>query len=148
MNDDLNQRLKLCLFFCRAAVFIVFLIWTYDKLARPEHGIHMMVKFYYVPQGIAEALVLILGLIELVLLILFVLGFFKRFTRAVFLFLSVLAVAAPKVVIGYYKAIAVEPHPTILYYTGFCLLACAFIVYYLRDYDTLYSCNQKPSSNV
>lgn len=143
MTDELKQRLPLCLFFCRLAVFIVFLIWTYDKLARPEHGIHMMVKFYYVPKSIAEALVLILGVIELVLLILFVLGMYKRFTRAVFLFLSVLAVAAPKVVAGYYRAIVVEPHPTILYYTGFCLLACAFIVYYLRDYDTLYSIKPK-----
>ena len=42
MNNDLEKRLAYCLFACRLAVFIVFLVWTYDKLVRPEHGAHMM----------------------------------------------------------------------------------------------------------
>lgn len=148
MNNDLKQRLALSLLFCRLAVFVVFLIWTYDKLARPEHGIHMLKKFYYFPASLAEAVVILFGVVELVLLILFVLGYFKKFTRGIFLFLSVLAVAMPKVVLGYYNAIFVEAHPTILYFTGFCLLACAFAVYYLRDYDTLFSLDKKTTTTA
>lgn len=138
MNEDNQKRIGLCLFFCRVAVFIVFLVWTYNKLVRPEHGVHMMGKFYHIG-GLSELVIIIFSVFELVMCFLFVLGFYKRFTRGFFLFLSILAVAMPTVIVGYWKAIVVQAHPTILYFTGFCLLACAFAVYYLRDLDTRYS---------
>lgn len=139
MNDDLQKRLRLVLLFCRISVFIVFAIWTYDKIVRPEHGIHMLKKFYHFPAGLAESVNMTFGLIELVLCVLLILGLYTRIVRGIFLFLATLAISMPMVIYGYYKAIFVEAHPTILYFTGFCLFACAFTIYYLRDYDTLYS---------
>ena len=65
--------------------------------------------------------------------------YYKRVTRGFFVLLSLLAVGMPRVIEGYIRAITVEAHPTILYFTGFCLLAFAFTLYYLRDYDTLFS---------
>lgn len=42
MSKGLEQRLEICLLACRLATFIVFLVWAYDKLVRPEHGVYMM----------------------------------------------------------------------------------------------------------
>lgn len=139
MKNDLEKRLGLCLFFCRMGVSIVFLVWTYDKLVRPEHGVRIWTKFYLIPASLAETAVTLMAIIELVLIVAMALGLFKRLTRGIFLFLSILAVSVPEVVKGYVTAILHEPHPTILYFTGFCLLACAFAIYYLRDYDTRFS---------
>lgn len=138
VDNDLSKRLRLCLFFCRLGVFIVFLIWTYNKLIRPEYGAYIMDEYYLIP-NVPEFIILIFGAFELVMCFLFVLGFYKRFTRGFFLFLSVLAISSPEVIRGYFKAILVEAHPTILFITGLCLFACSFMVYYLRDHDNFLS---------
>jgi hypothetical protein len=137
-DNALESRLRLCLFFCRLGVFIVFLIWTYNKLIRPEYGVYIMSEYYLIP-NVPEILILIFGGFELIMCLLFVLGFYKRLTRGFFLFLSVLAISSPEVIRGYFTAILVEAHPTILFFTGLCLFACSFMVYYLRDYDTRFS---------
>ena len=137
-SADLLNRLRLCLLCCRLGVFIVFLVWTYNKLIRPEHGVHIMGKFYSAP-GLSEGLIIGFSIFELAMCVLLVLGYYKRVTRGFFVLLSLLAVGMPRVIEGYIRAITVEAHPTILYFTGFCLLACAFTLYYLRDYDTLFS---------
>ena len=139
MNDNnVEKNLAWCLFFCRLAVFIVFSVWTYNKFARPEHSIEMMSTYYMIP-GVSEILITLFGLVELVLVVFLVLGLFKRIARGFFLFLSILAISVPKVVEGYYSAIFHEAHPTILFFTGFCVFACCFALYYLRDYDTKWS---------
>lgn len=133
-----EKRLGLCLFFCRLAVFIIFSIWAYIKLARPEDSIEIAQRFYMIA-NVSETAMLAFGLFQLVVCLLFVAGLFKTATRLFFLALSILAVSVPEVLKGYVTAMTVEAHPTILYFTGFCLLACAFAVYTLRDYDTFLS---------
>lgn len=141
MNKDLEQRLGICLFLCRLSAAIVFLIWAYDKLVRPEHGVYMM-DTYFFTSGVSEASIQIFGVFEVIMCILFLLGLFKRVTRGFFLFLSVVAVSVPEVLKGYYTALFIVAHPTILFFTGFCLLACTFGVYYLRDYDNKFTLNR------
>ena len=142
MISDLEKRLAYCLLACRLGVFIVFLVWTYNKLVRPEHGVHMMGKFYFIP-GLTETVILAFSVFELVMCVLLLIGLYKRLVRGFFLFLSILAVAVPQVIQGYIKAITEQAHPTILYFTGFCLLACSISIYVLRDYDTLFSISKK-----
>ncbi len=139
MNDNnVEKNLAWCLFFCRLAVFIVFSVWTYNKFARPEHGVEMMSTYYWIP-GVPEIVITVFGALEVVLVVLLVLGLYKRVTRGFFLFLSILAVSVPEVLKGYVAAIFHEAHPTILFFTGFCVFACCFTIYYLRDYDTKFS---------
>lgn len=134
----IEKPLAWCLLFCRIAVFIIFAAWSYDKFVRPEHGVEILATYYLIP-GISETVVLMFGILQLVMLILLICGLFKRLVRGFFLALSVIAVSAPGVLKGYVDAILVVPHPTILFYTGFCVLACCFSLYYLRDYDTKFS---------
>jgi|MEHZ01.2.fsa_nt_MEHZ010455746.1_2 uncharacterized membrane protein YphA (DoxX/SURF4 family) len=148
MSVDVSTRLSWCLFFCRVAVFIIFVAWGYDKLVRPDHGVAMMANYYFV-SGISETLITLFGVVELALATMLLLGLYKRFIRGVFLFLSLLAVSVPEVLKGYYTAIADAPNPTILFFTGFCLLACSFGIYYLRDLDTkfCFADKNKPSES-
>jgi hypothetical protein len=141
MNDnniEIEKKLGWCLFFCRVAVFIVFAVWVYDKFARPEHGVEMMSTYYWI-SGVPEIMVTLFGVLELVLIVMLVLGLYKRVARGFFLFLSALAISVPEVLEGYFTAIFHEAHPTILFFTGFCVFACCFAIYYLRDYDTKFS---------
>jgi hypothetical protein len=137
MNDDLEKRLGLCLFFCRVGVFMVFLAWTLDKLIRPEHGVGIMKNFYLIP-GLSETLILLFGIFELVMCLLFVLGFYKYLTRGFFLFLSVMSICTPRALNGMRNGI-LEGWHTILFFSAFCLLACAIIVFVFRQYDTRFS---------
>lgn len=140
VNSSLDNKepLAWCLFFCRFAVFLVFAVWTYDKFARPEHGVEILSTYYWI-SGIPQTLVLIFGVIELVMVIFLITGLYKKMARGFFLFLSILAVSVPGVLKGYYVAIVDHSHPTILFFTGFCVLACSFTICYLRDYDTKFS---------
>ncbi|MBT5332063.1 MAG: hypothetical protein HOL48_09830 [Porticoccaceae bacterium] len=132
---NLEKSLSWCLYFCRVAVCIVFGVWTYDKFARPEHGVQTLESFYWIP-GVPEVAVSAFAFLQLVMLILLLTGLFKPLIRGYFLFLSLLTVLAPGALLGYISAFSQQPHPTILFYTNFCVLACAFAIYYLRDYDT------------
>lgn len=134
MNASTEKRLGWCLFACRLSVVVVFLVWTYNKFVRPEHGVEMMATYYMIP-NVPQSLILAFAVFELVMICLVLLGLFRRVTRGFFLFLSVLAVSVPEVLKGYVTAVVDHPHPTILFFTGFCVLACSFAIYYLRDYD-------------
>ena len=141
MNQDLAQRLGLCLFFCRVGIFIVFLAWTLDKLIRPEHGVGIMRNFYLIP-GISETLILLFGIFELVMCLLFLTGFYKTVTRGFFLFLSVMSIFTPRALNGMKNGILDGWH-TIMFFSAFCLLACAIIVFVFREYDTRFSLADK-----
>lgn len=145
MNKSIENRLAWCLLFCRIAVFIVFMVWVWNKLARPEHGVHMASTYFMLP-ALPEMAIFIFGLVELVLVFMLLLGFCKRITRGIFVFISLLSVIMPEVVRGYIAALVEQPHPTILFFTGFCVLACSFSIYYLREYDTKWSLADKLSS--
>lgn len=138
LRDHSRARIALCLFFCRLAVFIIFLAWTQIKITRPEDSITLAQSFFLMPE-LSTTFMVAFGVFELAILVLFVLGLFKPITRVFFLFLSIVAVSVPEVLAGYITAITTVAHPTILYFTGFCLLACSFAVFYLRDHDTLFS---------
>ena len=137
MSADLRIRLQRCLFFCRVAVFIVFMVWTLNKLLRPEHGVGIMRNFYLIP-GLSEALILAFAVFELVMCFLFVMGYYKRFTRGFFLFLAFMSFATPRAVNGMKNGILDGWH-TIMFFSAFCLFACALIGYIFRDEDTWFS---------
>lgn len=137
-NSDLEKRAGLFLFFCRVAVFIVFFVWTIAKLVQPEHGAGIMDKHYFIG-GVSETFIFLFGLLELGLCIALLFGFYKRATRGFFLFISILSVATPRVVNGYRITLFEQSEPMIFLWTGFCMLACAFAIYYLRDFDTRFS---------
>ena len=127
-----NDRLPATLFVLRVLVFGVFLMWTLEKFINPERAAGIYSMGYSVRPG--SSIVVLVGVLELALLAAFLAGFAKRLTRGVLLSLMVLATVAP----ARFLPTPFDDH-ILLYYAAFPMLAVVFALYYLRDYDTLWT---------
>jgi len=122
------QRLPLALFFLRAGVFIVMLMWTLDKLIKPEHADKVFQKYYFM--GLDPGTFYAIGVIELVIVLAFAAGFMKRWTYGLVLLLHGISTLSS---FGNY----LNPWSNLLYFAAWPMLAACFALYYLRDADTL-----------
>ena len=120
--------LSLALLALRISVFIVMLMWTLDKFVNPSHAEEVYAHFYFL-DGIGRNAFLIIGLLELVVLIGFVLGYAKRLTYgAVFLFHAVSTFSTYQLYL--------DPFDNLLFFAAWPMLAACFALYILRDQDT------------
>lgn len=124
------QRLPLALLFLRLGVFIVMLMWTLDKLVKPEHAANVFKKFYFIT-GLDQGMFYVIGIVELVIIIAFVAGFMKRWTYGIVLLLHAVSTLASFV--NY-----LDPFSNLLFFAAWPMLAACFALYYLRDADTLW----------
>ncbi len=124
-----SQRLPLALFFLRLGVFIVMLMWTLDKLVKPEHAAKVFKKYYFIG-GFDQTLFYVIGIVELMIILAFVAGFMKRWTYGIVLLLHAVSTLAT---FGNY----LNPWSSLLYFAAWPMLAACFALYYLRDADTL-----------
>lgn len=127
-----NKRsLPLALFLLRITVFTVMLIWTIDKFMRPEHATKIFESFYFIP-GVGSAIVFILGVLELILLLLFVFGVAKKLS-----YLLVFLLHAGSTLSSFKQYAAPFTGGNILFFAAWPMLAACFALYLLRDDDTL-----------
>lgn len=126
---NVSQRLPLALFFLRLGVFIVMLMWTLDKLVKPEHAAKVFKKYYFIG-GFDQTLFYVIGIVELVIILAFVAGFMKRWTYGIVLLLH--AVSTLATFENY-----LNPWSSLLYFAAWPVLAACFALHYLRDADTL-----------
>lgn len=137
-KDDFEKRLSWSLLACRVVVFLIFAVWAYGTIRRPEMNADALYKVYFI-EGMPSGVMIIFGLAQLAIAFAVLLGLYKMASRGILLALSALGVVAPTYVIGYVTStIGGVPHPAILYYTSFCLFACCFMIFWLRDHDTLF----------
>lgn len=130
-NDD---RIAYSLFALRLGVFIVMLVWTLDKFINYEHAAAVFQRFYYL-SGIGREIMLLVGAIELVIIIGFVLGLKKRITYGI-----VLALHAVSTLSSY--NIYLNPYaggPNLLFFAAWPMLAACIALYLLRDMDKKFS---------
>ena len=127
-----DNRLPLALFLLRVGVFIVMFIWTIDKFVRPEHAAVVYDYFYFIG-GLSAQAFYVIGALEMVIILGFLLGYKKRFTYgAVFLLHAVSTLSSYKI---YFLPFT---DPNLLFYAAWPMLAACFALYYLRDLDTLW----------
>lgn len=74
-----EDRLPLALAFLRLSVFVLMFMWTIDKFLNPEHAAHLYANFYFIG-GLGAVAMYLIGFIELVIFIGFVLGIQKSAT--------------------------------------------------------------------
>lgn len=140
-EGDLQKRLSLSLLLCRIVTFAIFAAYAFGTMKRPLMNADALEKVYYIP-NMPSGVMIALGAAQMIIAIAVLLGVYKKVTRGILLILTILAMFMPTYVIGYFTAtIGLAPHPAILYFTHFCLFACAFMIYRLRDHDTLASLN-------
>jgi uncharacterized membrane protein YkgB len=127
-----EDRLPLALFFLRLGVFVVFFIWTIDKLLRPEHAASIFERYYFL-SGLGRQAAYLIGAVEMLLILGFVLGLAKRYTYGALLVLHAISTLAT-----FAKYVAPFEAHNLLYFAAWPMLAACFALYVLRDSDTLW----------
>lgn len=115
----------------RLSVFLVMLMWTIDKLVRPEHAGGVFDHFYGLA-GLGRTAFLALGVAELLLLLAFVAGVWNRVTYGVVLLLHGISTFA-----SYRQYLDPFDGANLLFFAAWPMLAAAWGLYLLRDEDTL-----------
>lgn len=126
-----NGKLPFALLSLRLTVFLVMAVWTLDKFFAPDHAAGVFDHFYFIG-GLGSAVMYVIGAVELIIILGFLLGIAKTFTYgAVFLFHAVSTLAS----FGMY----LNPAQGRLFYAAWPMLAACFTLFLLRDRDTLWT---------
>ena len=123
-----QARISLALLWLRLGVFITMLMWTLDKFVQPEHAARVFENFYGLG-GLGENAFLIIGGLELVLILAFVVGVAKRFTYGALLVLHLGSTLS-----SYQQYL--DPFKNLLFFAAWPMLAACAALYLLRDLDT------------
>lgn len=124
-------RLQYSLFLLRLGVFVVMLMWTLDKFINPGHAAAIFENFYGLG-GLGNALIMGLAAVELLILLAFVSGLFKRFSYgAVLLFHAVSTLSSFRQYL--------DPWDHLLFFAAWPMLAACIALYLLRDDDRLFT---------
>ena len=126
------RRVGIVLLLTRLSIFIAFIIWVIDKFARPDHAAAVVQSFYGI--AIGNTISYVLGILQLVILIGFVIGFKKRITYG-----FILLMHAASTLVSFPKYLAPFADANILFFASWPMLAACFALYYLRDLDTLWT---------
>ena len=132
-----NNKLKLALLSLRLGVFIVMLMWTIDKFVNPEHAGAVYSKFYSI-NGLENYMFMIIGIVELVILIAFLVGYKKRLTYGI-----VFLIHAVSTLSSYQQYLDPFTSPNLLFFAAWPMLAACFTLYYLRDQDVMWNLGNK-----
>lgn len=128
----LQRRIAPSLLLLRLGIFVVMFMWTLDKFLRPDHAGAVYEAFYFIP-GLGHGVFYIIGAVEMIILIGFLAGLYKRWTYgAVLLFHAISTLSSYK----QYLAPFAEG-PNLLFFAAWPMLAACVALYLLRDLDTI-----------
>ncbi|MCC3861130.1 hypothetical protein [Pseudemcibacter aquimaris] len=125
--SDYQDKIEWLLLFMRASIFIVMFAWTVDKFTDPSHGVAILKGFYFI-DGVGEQLVMILGGLEMLLILAFVAGAFKKYTYGLILLFHGLTTFA-----SFDRYI--PPDVSLTFFAAWPMLAACATLYILRDFD-------------
>ena len=126
-----TKRLSWALLGLRLAIFLVMLMWTLDKFIRPEHSAGVFTHFYAVT-GLGNATFLLIGALELVLLLAFVIGFARRYTYGAVLLLHAISTLS-----AWHQYMHPYEGTNLLFFAAWPMLAACAALYLLRDADSM-----------
>lgn len=127
------NRVANALFLLRLGVFIVMFMWTIDKFMNPEHAAAVYESFYFLG-GFGETAFLIIGGLEMLILIGFLLGMMKTLTYGL-----VLVFHAVSTISTWEKLITPFEGVNLLFYAAIPMLAACWALFSLRDLDTRFT---------
>ncbi len=130
-----SNSMKLALFFMRISIFLVFAIWCLDKFYNPGHTSKVFQHFYFSP-AFDSNVSFIIGSLQGVILVGFVLGIRKKFTYGAVLLMHLISTAS-----SYTMYAKPWDIPNILFWAAFPMLAACYALYVLRDDDTFLTMN-------
>lgn len=128
-----NKRISVALLLLRLSVFLVMLLWALDKFINPDHAAKVFNAFYGLG-GLGTGLIYAFGVIQLIIILGFVVGFQKKFTYGL-----VFIMHAASTLVSYKQYLAPYTSPNLLFFTGFPMLAACFALFSLRDLDRMWT---------
>ena len=129
-----QEKIEWALFFLRLGVFIVMFAWTLDKLLNPGHGVKVFEHFLYI-KGLENSLMMVLGAGEMIIILAFMAGLWKRYTYGFIL-----------VIHGISTLSSWQKYTTdisLLFFAAWPMLAACAALYMLRDMDVKFTLGKK-----
>lgn len=125
-----NKRLAVSLLLLRLSVFLVMLMWTVDKFLRPAHAAGVFEHFYALG-GLGSTVFYLLGALELLLLLTFVAGLWRRLSYG-----AVLVLHAVSTLSAWRQYLHPQDGPNLLFVAAWPMLAACVALYLLRQHDS------------
>lgn len=117
----------------RITIFIVMLVWTLDKFINPGHAAKVYEAFYFL-SGLGNSTMYIAGVIEVIVLIGFVLGVYKKYTYGAILVLHAISTLS-----SYKQYLSPYDGPNLLFFAAWPMLAACLALFLLREYDSKFA---------
>ena len=125
-----TSKLQLSLFSLRISLGLFFLVWAIEKFIKPETTVGIWKAFYLVDNLPLEASYII-GIIQLVVVILFLAGVMKFWTYGFFLVIHTLGT-----ILTYERLMAPYEHINHLFIAAIPCVAALLALFLLREEDT------------
>lgn len=125
-----EDRISLPLVLLRLSVFLVFFMWTIDKFLRPGHASGVFEKFYKIG-GLGRVTFYIIGVLEGLIILAFLLGLAKRYSYG-----AVLVLHGISTLSSYSQYLHPFQNVNLLFFAAWPMLAACFTLFYLRRWDT------------
>ena len=133
--STIKNRLPVSLFLLRLGVFLPMFLWSIDKILNPEHAARVFEKFYFLP-GLGSELFLILGILQTLIVVGFVMGLFKKYTYGLVLGMHLISTVA-----SYQQFLNPYDGSNLLFFAALPMLSACFALFVLRDEDTFGTVN-------
>lgn len=131
MDNNIQNRLQWSLFSLRLGVFIVMMMWTLDKFVNPAHSGKVFEVFYGI-SGLNETIAFVLGGLQFILVVAFLLGIQKRISYGLIFIMHGLSTLSP-----YNQYLDGFNH--LLFFAAWPMWAACFALYLLRDEDVKFT---------
>jgi len=133
ISTDNHTRIANALLLLRLGVFLVILMWTLDKFINPDHAAGIFANFYGL-DGWGPTLFMVLGALELIVLIGFLIGFMKTWTYGIILLIHGISTLST-----WNQLLNPFDGPNLLFFAGVPMLAACWALFSLRDLDTRFT---------
>lgn len=131
ISSDTQNRIQWSLFSLRLGVFIVMIMWTLDKFVNPGHSAKIFEHFYGL-SGSNDSIAYILGALQLILVLAFLVGIKKRLTYgAIFIMHGLSTISSYNQYLDGFN--------NLLFFTAWPMWAACFTLYLLRDLDVKFA---------
>jgi len=139
MPRDVAGRLTIALLLLRLSLGLVMMVWGFDKMLNPSHGAAVLEGFYGL-EGVGEQIVRILGVVQGVIVLGFLLGLAKTWTYG-----AVLLMHAVTTLVSW--SAYLEPLDNILFFSAWPMLAGLVTLFLLRSEDRIAQLGERHSGS-
>ncbi|QDV25771.1 MauE/DoxX family redox-associated membrane protein [Aureliella helgolandensis] len=130
LNERARTRLAWSLLLIRVGIFSVFVMWTIDKFINPEHAAAVFKKFYGISE-LSELLAYVVGGVQMVILLVFLVGAFRTWSYGIILGLHAISTFS-----SWSAYIDPWTYPHLLFFAAIPMLSACITLWLLREFDT------------